>query len=90
MQAFILEALRWRPVNPIGKSIMYIQDHLVDGIPGLPHRATKDIIWVCPTYYSQIKSDFITEWHVHPCWCHCLRKSLVSTRLIFLKRFLTL
>lgn len=29
MQAFILEALRWRPVNPIG----------------LPHRATKDIIW---------------------------------------------
>lgn len=29
VQAFILEALRWRPVNPIG----------------LPHRATKDIIW---------------------------------------------
>ncbi|KAG1835390.1 cytochrome P450 [Suillus subalutaceus] len=29
VQAFILEAFRWRPVNPIG----------------LPHRATKDIIW---------------------------------------------
>ncbi|KAG1857088.1 cytochrome P450 [Suillus subluteus] len=29
VQAFILEALRWRPVNPIG----------------FPHRATKDIIW---------------------------------------------
>ncbi|OAX37016.1 cytochrome P450 [Rhizopogon vinicolor AM-OR11-026] len=29
LQAFILEALRWRPVNPIG----------------LPHRASKDIIW---------------------------------------------
>ncbi|KAG0703473.1 cytochrome P450 [Suillus ampliporus] len=29
LQAFILEALRWRPVNPIG----------------LPHRASKDVIW---------------------------------------------
>ncbi|KAG1775087.1 cytochrome P450 [Suillus placidus] len=29
VQAFILEALRWRPVNPTG----------------FPHRATKDIIW---------------------------------------------
>ncbi|KAG2354051.1 cytochrome P450 [Suillus spraguei] len=41
VQAFILEALRWRPVNPAG----------------FPHRATKDIIWSLTSLFRSIGRD---------------------------------
>ncbi|KAG1814390.1 cytochrome P450, partial [Suillus subaureus] len=55
VQAFILEALRWRPINPTG----------------FPHRATQDVIWVCRTKSQiKSEFIIIAERHVHPCWRH--------------------
>jgi hypothetical protein len=47
---------------------------LID-VPGFPHRASKDVIWVRRTR-SQTKFEFIiiTERRVHPCWRHRPRK----------------
>lgn len=51
LQAFILEALRWRPVNPFGqylspRSLVHtnLSTHTV--ITGAPRRVTKDVFWV--------------------------------------------
>ncbi|KIJ65444.1 hypothetical protein HYDPIDRAFT_88479 [Hydnomerulius pinastri MD-312] len=41
LHAFILEALRWRPVISTGTILLFFISYLL----GIPHRATKDIIW---------------------------------------------
>ena len=53
LHAFVLEALRWRPVAPLGMSLFpdrssNVGCSLCACMPGFPHRATKDIIWVNP------------------------------------------
>ena len=50
LHAFMLEALRWRPPAPLGMFLLELERHMsliYACIQGFPHRAMKDIIWVC-------------------------------------------
>jgi hypothetical protein len=54
LQAFMLEALRWRLVAPIGMSFVVTfpdmkrrRGSMYARMLGFAHRTTKDIVWVC-------------------------------------------
>ena len=85
LQAFILEALRWRPVNPFGPylssySCLDANLSIITIILGAPRRATKDVFWVRPTLIRRRRrvKGRLAERLLHSCWSHRVRKPLVG------------
>lgn len=85
VQAFILEALRWRPVNPFGPYMLsWMLEHpklsMVPIITGAPRRASKDVFWVHPPFVTMMLCTQIKllEWLLHPCGSNRVREPLVS------------
>ena len=72
LQAFLLEAIRWRPIAPLGKFPIITSQSVAPlnaWMPGFAHRATKDIIWVRICYARSIcngSDDDITEGSMYP------------------------
>ena len=84
VHAYVLEALRWRPILSMGECFLRIWGHQIDCTYltiGFAHRATQDIVWVCHLaldHKTFVEPKDITERSMHSGGCDCHWLSLVN------------